>query len=186
MATVHRNVQITPEEYLEGEKYSQVKHEFIDGKVYAMDGVSLAHASIVSNLITTLHIHLRSSPCQVYATDVKVKVGNAFYYPDIMVECDSAADPETYYCEQPIVLAEVLSASTGQRDRTEKRFAYQTIDSLQEYVLIAQDRPDVAVYRRTNAGWDLETLDANDQLRLAAVDLVMPVTELYRGVALPP
>jgi len=187
MATVQRNVQITPEEYLEGEKYSQVKHEFVDGKVYAMVGVSLAHASIVGNLYTALHVHLRGSPCRVYSTDVKVKVkaNKAFYYPDVMVDCSRAVDTETYYCEQPILLAEVLSPSTEQRDRSEKRFAYQQIASLQEYLLIAQDKPEVKIYRRSGAAWDLETLEVNDTLRLAAVDLILPLSELYHDVMLP-
>ncbi len=184
MGTLRHKVRITPEEYLEGEQYSQVRHEYVAGEVRAMVGASRAHSLIAGNLHALLHQHLRDTPCQVHMADLKVGAGEAFYYPDLLVECEQQPELEAQYCERPVLVVEVLSPSTERRDRTEKRFAYQTLPSLREYVLIAQQERRVGVYRRRAdaEGWDLESASGADRLWLASVELHVTLDDLYRGV----
>jgi Uma2 family endonuclease len=172
---------LTVEEYLDGELKSDVKHELVGGQAYAMVGVSRSH-----NLITgALHVALRSHikrPCQAYFVDVKVRVGDDFYYPDVAVTCEPF-DPKAYFITAPLLIVEVLSHSTERTDRHEKRLAYQRLSSLKEYVLVAQDKMQVEVYRRTdNNEWEIERFDERDHLRLESVDLTLPLTEIYQDV----
>lgn len=178
MASVERVVTISPEEYLEGEKHSDIKHEYVAGQVYAMVGASRAHNIIALNLATALRGHLRGRPCQVFMADVKARIDDLFYYPDVMVSCDPA-DRHDYYCEHPVLVVEVTSPSTEARDALEKRIAYQSLASLKEYVLVAQDDIKVRVYRRIVDGWELETCKAGDKVRLTAVGLELPIERIF-------
>lgn len=110
-----------------------------------------------------------------------MRVANAFYYPDVLVTCERT-DTEPYYKTQPILIAEVLSPSTLERDTLGKRVAYQTLPSLQEYVQLEQDRMEIRVYRRTAEGWDLERFEARDVVRLSSVGLDIPIETLYEDV----
>ncbi|MGH8470099.1 MAG: Uma2 family endonuclease [Gammaproteobacteria bacterium] len=181
MPTVQKLAPISPEDYLEGEQHSEIKHEYISGQVYAMVGASRNHNQIAGNLHTALNIHLRNQPCQVFISDVKVRVGEAFYYPDLVVTCDPR-ESRDYYCEYPLLVIEVLSPSTEVRDNLEKRVAYQTLPRLQEYVLVAQDSRDIRVYRRTSEGWELETCTEGDTVHLHSVGLSLPVEAIYEKV----
>ena len=105
----------------------------------------------------------------------------SYFYPDIIVSC-SSADRAKLYRKQPVLLAEVLSPSTERSDRSEKFAAYISIGSLQEYVIIAQDVPQVEIFRRRNA-WQVETLFMADTLKLESIDLEFPVSQLYRRIA---
>ena len=177
MSVKNRLKPLTVEEYLDGELRSDVKHELVGGQAYAMVGVSRAHNLITLALVSAVRPHLHR-PCQVYAVDVKVRVGDDFYYPDLTVTCERF-DPKGYYVTEPVLIVEVLSDST---DRHEKRLAYQRLGSLKEYVLIAQDKAAIEVYRRIEDGWEIERFDERDLLRLESVDMTMPVTEVYRDV----
>jgi Uma2 family endonuclease len=181
MSIVQRRVNITPDEYLEGEQYSDVKHEYVAGRLYAMVGASEPHNLIVGNLHAVLHTHLRGGPCRVLISDMKVRIADSFYYPDVLVCCDEA-DKHPYYKTRPVLIVEVLSPSTEPRDTLEKRIAYQSLASLQEYALAAQDRLEVKVYRRTADGWDLETSTAGDRVRLSSVGLEIPIERIYEDV----
>ena len=140
-------------DYLEAERYSPVKHEYVDGHVYAMTGTSKVHNLIVGNLAGILRNHLWGGPCQVYTSDIKVQAGTRFYYPDVVVTCLPSDDP--YVETNPLLIIEVLSDSTERIDREEKRLAYQSIATLQEYVLVSQDRRKIQLYRRAGEkdGW---------------------------------
>lgn len=184
MSKLQKNVTITPEEYLEGEKYSETRHEYVNGKVYAMVGASKAHNLIAINLVTLLHNHLRGTRCKAFVSDMKVRVDNCFYYPDLLVACDIEKQPE-YYCEQPVLVVEILSPNTRQRDELDKRIAYQSQASLKEYVLIAQDKMEVRIFRRTAEGWDLETCNRGDDVRLTSIELAMPIGEIYEDIYSP-
>ena len=120
----------------------------------------------------------------MFISDVKVRVQGArddrFYYPDLLVSC-TKHEASAYYTEAPVLIAEVLSASTERHDRAEKFYHYRKLDSLQEYVLIAQDLMRVEVYRRAS-GWDLELFGEGNRFRLETVDLELGVEELYEGV----
>lgn len=181
MSILRKNVVTTPEEYLEGEEYSEVKHEYVHGHIYAMVGVSRAHNLLSGNLYAQLHTHLRGTPCRVFIAEMKVRKDNIFYYPDLVVSCHETERHE-YYVEEPVLVAEVLSPSTEARDRLDKRLVYQSIPSVQEYVLIAQDKLEVQIYRRTVEGWDLEMYVPGDSVRFAAVEFVCPIEAIYEKV----
>jgi Uma2 family endonuclease len=181
MSTLTRTASIPPEEYLEGEQYSEIRHEYVGGRVYAMVGSSSAHNLISVNLVTALRNHLRRGPCQVFTADMKIRIGDDFYYPDIMVGCDPT-DRHEYYRERPLLVIEVLSPSTVRRDTLDKRIAYQSIASLEEYLLVSQDMMAIKIYRRAGSGWDLETVGEGDRLVVTAVGLEAPIEEVYEGV----
>lgn len=168
------------EEYLAGELESDIKHELVGGQVYAMVGVSRRHSLIAGTLYAVLHNRLRGGPCQAHISDFKVRIDDIFYYPDVLVSC--GAGGHDYYETAPVLIVEVLSPSTENRDRMEKRFTYQRLDSLKEYVLIAQDKVQAEVYRRIEDGWELERFGERDMLRLETVDLTVPLAEIYQDV----
>lgn len=124
---------LSVEDYLQGELRSDIRHEYVGGRIYAMVGASDVHNLVAMNLASALHQHLAGGRCQVFMSDMKLRlmvVGETiFYYPDIMVCCE-AADRDRYFREQPRVIVEVLSETTARIDRREKLSAYQCIPSL--------------------------------------------------------
>lgn len=171
---------LTEEEYLQGELLSDVKHELIDGQVYAMAGVSKNHERIAINITRLLGNFLMNSPCEPFSADVKVKVGKNFFYPDAMVVCNDQTDNE-YYTESPTILVEVLSKSTRRTDETIKRTAYQSIPNLQEFILIEQDFVDIEVCRRVD-GWRSKHYFLGDQFTLESIGINLSVEEIYHRV----
>jgi len=168
---------MTPEEYLAYEHDKEIRHELVDGYLYAMTGASIRHEEIALNLATTLRMHLRGTPCRVYKGDVKVRVADDFYYPDAFVRCGEIAG-DSYSVTDPLMIAEVLSPSTQRHDRGDKRLAYAKIPSLQEYVLISQDRMQVEVYHpRESSGILLQ--EPQQVLRLPSVGFSITLAELY-------
>ncbi|HXG83870.1 MAG TPA: Uma2 family endonuclease [Pyrinomonadaceae bacterium] len=182
-------LKISVEDYLEGEKVSQIKHEYIDGEVYAMAGTSKSHNRIIGNLIEKLKGQLRGSDCEPFFVDIKVRVEkmNRFYYPDIVVVCGED-DEDDYYAVKPKLIVEVLSPRTSLTDRREKMFAYKEIESLEEYVLIEQERMYAEIYRRREGDgglWDWIEYEADEEIDFASVDFKMPMAEIYAGVQMP-
>jgi Uma2 family endonuclease len=166
------------EQYLAYEQTQSIRHELVDSYLYAMTGSSDRHEEIAVNLVTALQIHLRGTGCRVYKGDLKIRVVDDFYYPDVFVRC-SGERGHPYFKTDPVLIAEVLSPGTQRYDRGDKRLAYFSLPSLQEYVLIAQDRFMVEVYRR-GAVDPCERLErADDELRLESVGLTMKLAELY-------
>ncbi|MGN7610918.1 Uma2 family endonuclease [Magnetococcales bacterium HHB-1] len=172
---------LTEEAYLEGEKTSDVKHEYIDGYVYAMVGAKLNHNRIASTLNRAFGFHLKNKSCDVLQSDFKVKAKNQFFYPDVVVKCDDLTDTHELYTEKPILVVEVLSGSTRKRDKTTKMLGYINIPSLKEYVLIEQDFVDVEILRRTN-GWRSEHFYLGDRITFESIDLTLSVEEIYARV----
>jgi Uma2 family endonuclease len=175
---------MTLEEYLELEKASPRRHEFINGAIFAMNGSSLSHQRIVLNLTMALRNHLNRGPCKVFLSGLLViierRVHEISYYPDVMVDCRPDTR-DTHYLREPKLIVEVLSPSTQLIDSREKLHNYRLIDSLEEYVLIAQDERRVIVYPRAE-GWKprvYRALDAAVELR--SIDLTVPMIELYDG-----
>lgn len=179
MQTALRKPWISPEDYLTHERTSDVRHEYVDGEVYAMVGTSRRHNVIAGNLFATLRSTVRQRGCESYVSDVKVRVeaANAFYYPDLIVTCDPK-DDDPYIVHAPSLIAEVLSDSTESIDRREKRVHYQTIPSLREFVLIAQDRRHIEVYRRTASGWVHEIV-TEGELALESVGTTVALEDVY-------
>lgn len=149
-----RRTNLSEEEYLESERQSEIRHEYIDGEVYAMVGASRPHGLIVNAMAFALTPAARRMGCQLFTSDMKVRleIGDQtlFYYPDLLVTCDTE-DRERYYSTRPCLIVEVLSENTERIDRREKLLAYRTLPSLQEYLLAAQDERQVTVYGRTGS-----------------------------------
>lgn len=174
---------ISEDEYLAAERDGEVRHEFLHGAVYAMAGGSANHNRVTLNLAGRCNMHSHGD-CQTFSSDMKLRLdgGNLFYYPDVMLVCDPR-DDDDFFKTSPCMLAEVLSPSTQLTDRREKWQAYQKLPSLREYLLLAQDRPVVEVYKRVNMRqWGLTVLTEDDSLLLDCLELSIPVRELYRGV----
>lgn len=185
MTAVEKPQLLTVAEYLEGEQHSDVRHEYIGGLVYAMAGTSDEHSFIVGNLHAALHTHLRGKSCRLFMLEAKVRLQAAdddiFYYPDLMVACDPR-DKDRFFKRFPRVLIEVLSESTERIDRREKFLSYTQIETLEEYILVAQDKMEVTLYRRVNQ-WHPEILKTGAQsLLLASIDFSIPLAAIYEGV----
>lgn len=172
---------LTAEEYIEGEQHSSVRHELVGGQAYAMVGASNIHNQIALTLASTLRTHLRGTPCRAYISDMKVRVGEDFYYPDLVVSCAAAAGT-FHFVTDPVLIIEVLSPSTERQDRLEKRLAYARIPSLQEYVLISQEKLQVEIHRRIAEGWELERCGQDDTLQFDSIGLTLPLVDIYEDV----
>ena len=175
-------VYISPEHYLldENDSASGIRHEYVNGDVYAMAGASREHNRVASRLSLRLGVHLAGSRCEVFQSDMKVGIKRKddvrFYYPDIQVSCEHEA--ESYYNTAPCLIIEVLSSSTARKDRIEKLLAYQGIASLQEYVLCSQDTALIEIYRRRTA-WQRERFTDGQSCLLESVGLEISVNDVY-------
>lgn len=175
-------------EYLEAESRSEVRHEYLGGQIFAMAGGSKAHNLITLNIASWLRSQLRGGACQVFMSDMKVKLRAAnqsktiFYYPDVVVSC-STEDQDSYAVNYPCVIFEVLSPGTELSDRREKLVNYQTIDSLQEYVLVSQEEIKVEVYRQDlQRNWTKEILEKEDILVLNSINLSLTMADIYEDI----
>lgn len=176
---------LSVEEYLSGEHLAEIRHEYVDGVVYAMAGTSDAHNTIALNFVANLHAHLRGGRCKIFASDVKARLilsdKEIFYYPDLMVTCDPR-DTNAYFKDFPKVIIEVLSESTERIDRSEKFWNYTQIESLEEYVLASQDKIEVTIFRRST-NWKPEVHRLPDQeLHLASLGFKIQLKAIYQGV----
>jgi Uma2 family endonuclease len=165
---------LSPDEYLSREQSGEVRHEYLGGMIYAMAGSSEAHNLIAGNIFSELRQKLRGGPCKIFIGDMKARLlfgsRDVFYYPDVMVSCDSR-DKDKYFKRFPKIIIEVLSETTEQTDRREKLWNYTQMDSLEEYVLVAQDKVEVTIFRR-DTQWDAETLsNKDDEAELRSVGL---------------
>jgi len=173
-------------EYLDLEKSSDVKHEYLDGEIYAMSGASKRHNLIGNNLNRNLDPHLRGGPCKLFTFEVKVYIEalNTFYYPDLVVACDPD-DSDDYFVKRPVLVVEVESPTTSTIDRREKLMAYRRLPSLREYVILSQDRIGADVFRRDEEGsWLSEQIGPDETLRLESVGVTIPLKSLYEGIEL--
>lgn len=182
--------RMTEEEYLAFEAQSQVRHEFLDGYIHAMVGGTRAHNGIAGNLFVALKQQLKGTACAVFMNDIKVRVAreNSYYYPDLVATCvrEEARLNQGLVLESPCLVVEVLSPSTHQTDLREKWRAYQTLDSLQEYVLLDWRAVRATVHRRAQVGWVRLELVENDFLTLDSVGFSEPLRDIYDGIEFPP
>jgi Uma2 family endonuclease len=181
---------ISPEDYLQLEAQSPLRHEYVAGGIYAMTGASLRHNIIALNLASALRSHLKASPCRVFIEGVKLHVtrDNAYYYPDLIVSCDPRLQTitgDSVAIDQPTVLVEVLSASTEGVDRREKFLAYRKLASLKEYVLVQQEKIEIELFRRQgDVGWEHCVFSAGDELSLISLDFRCALSDVYEGSGL--
>lgn len=171
---------LTEEEYLDTEKASEVKREFVDGQVYAMAGAGYNHNCIAANMLRELSSHLKGTPCATFMADIKVKLGKDYVYPDVLVDCGKMGG-EDYFSTSPKIIVEVLSRSTRKTDTTTKLVRYINLPSLEEYVLIEADIVSVQVLRRSQH-WRPEYFFLGDQVTFDSIGLTLPVEDIYDRV----
>ena len=176
---------LSPEEYLAIERRAEHKSEYADGEAVAMAGASYVHNLIVANVVGALWGRLRGADCAVLPSDLKVKASAKLYYPDVAVVC---GEPEFFDDAQDVVLnptliVEVLSEKTKNFDRGEKFMRYRLLESLRDYILVAQTETHVEHFRRQDELWVLaETRDREDRLVLDSIGCELPLAEVYDRV----
>lgn len=175
---------ITVEEYLAGELTSALKHEYVDGEVYAMAGESKRHNIIASNFVLKFRNNLPNTDCETYFEGVKVRASETtFYYPDVVVTCETDKEDDDYVVKFPCLIIEVLSPSTAQTDRREKLIAYKLIPDLQEYAIVWQDEMRVELHRRQNEGWlTLFFTQPEDEIEFTAINYQTDLSDIYRNI----
>lgn len=180
------NFYISPEEYLEGERVSPIKHEYRRGHVYAMTGAKKPHIVISVNLASLLNNRLRESSCLVLSSDIKVQLeeANCYYYPDVAVTCDERDTSSTEdFILYPSLIIEVLSPSTASFDRGDKFVDYQTASSLQEYVLITQSEIKIECFRLNAEGnWVSQIYREGDTVEFVSANFSCAINEIYQKV----
>jgi Uma2 family endonuclease len=177
--------KLSPEEFLEFERSSGEKHEYLDGVVVAMSGAKRNHNKIVTNLSGLIWQHLRGKDCESYTNDMRVFVPKtgAFTYPDLVVVCGEPEFKDTVpdTLTNPLLLVEVLSDSTEGYDRGTKFQHYRSIQSLREYVLVAQTEARIEKYVKQGDGfWILsEAVGPDAQITFETIDCTIPLAEVY-------
>jgi Uma2 family endonuclease len=190
MAQAAQPLRMSFLEYVAFERTADVKHEYLDGQVWAMAGGTLEHAQLAANMIRELGTRLEGGPCKTFTADARVRVmaTGLSTYPDITVICGpierDPEDPNT--ATNPTIIVEILSDSTEAYDRGDKFVHYRRIASLEAYVLVSQHEPRIEVYRRNaDASWTLEEARPGADAKIAELCAV-PVSAVYAGVALTP
>jgi Uma2 family endonuclease len=180
----------TPEEYLALERHAEFKSEYIDGRIVAMTGASAPHNRIAGSVHAELRARFRNGPCESFIGDMRVQIseGRRYTYPDVVAVCgepkfqDGALDT----LMNPALIVEVLSPTTEAYDRGEKFQHYRMIETLQEYVLVEQDRPLVERFVRHGEFWHLATVSGLEaSLELTSVGCTLPLREIYERVRFP-
>lgn len=181
---------MTEEEYLAFERESEIRHEYLHGEIFAMSGASENHNLICSHTTSSLIIALRGQPCRAYQSDMRVKAGRLYTYPDILVVCGPSqkTDDKPDTLLNPVVIIEVLSSSTEKYDRGKKFLYYREIESLREYVLVSQDSPHVEHFQRQeNNTWlysDVSGLETH--ITLGSVGCTLALADMYEQVTFEP
>jgi Uma2 family endonuclease len=190
MTTV-QDERLTPAQYLEIERRSEIKHEYIDGRMYAMSGANEPHVTIAVNIATSLKNQMRGRDCRVYMADMRVKIdpSGRYTYPDLAAVCGERRfeDAEVDTLLNPSVIVEVLSDSTQAYDRGEKFDHYRKIESLREYVLVTQNSMRVDHYVLRDGQWVFSALTtAEERLAMPSIGCEISLADIYEGVELPP
>lgn len=181
---------LTPQEYLAFEREAEYKNEYVDGEIFAMTGASRRHNLITVNISREISRQLRGRPCEAYAGDMRVRIpGRGYTYPDVTVVCGEPQfeDGHLDTLLNPTVIVEVLSESTERYDRGRKFSFYRTVESLAEYVLVAQDEYRVEQYTKQADGrWLLSDHRSPEEVvELASVECTLALRDVYEKVELP-
>jgi len=162
------------------------RYEFFDGAIHALAGATRNHERVVVNLVSCLQHHLAGSPCEVFGSNLRLccEKTEGGFFPDVSVVCDNADLSDDDMMRRPLILIEVLSASTARHDRTVKRQHYLQIPSLREYVLVDHVRRRIDLHRREGDGtWSRHPSIGDAPLHLASLDLTIPAEAIYARVA---
>ncbi len=187
MSSAAAQTYLSPEEYLAWERKSDTKHEYLRGEIIAMPGASYRHTLLTMNISGELYILLKGGTCEVHTNDLRVRTSpeTSYFYPDVLVVCGEPRleDNTVDILLNPIILVEVLSPSTETYDRGEKFKHYQQIASLQEYILVSQDKIHIEHYIRQGTQWQLtESQLSENVLRLPSIDCELALEDIYRRV----
>jgi Uma2 family endonuclease len=180
----------TPEEYLALERHAEFKSEYIDGRIVALAGAPDPHVTISLNFHAELRACFRGRACRAWANEMRVQIGGGrrYTYPDVVAMCGEKRfiDGVMDTLMNPALIVEVLSPTTEAYDRGEKFRHYRTIETLQEYVLVAQDQPLIERFVRHGEFWHLGTVSGLDaSLELTSVGCTIPLREIYENVEFP-
>jgi len=180
---------ITPAEYLQLERKSEIRSEYIGGRMFAMSGASRRHSLIVGNVYRELSSQMRDRSCEAHMIDMRVKVSPAgmYTYPDIVAVCGEVRLEDEHFDTllNPTVIVEVLSESTEAYDRGEKFAHYRRLDTLRDYVLVAQDKIRIEHFRREGEEWILSEISGPDAaLHLGSIDCRVHLAAVYEKVEL--
>ena len=189
MATPAAQTHLTPEEYIAFERKflpdsEIVRHEYMNGEIIPKHGSNFAHNLIIGNILSELYTDLKGSACVVFANDMRISIPtvNSYFYPDVGVVCEEPRFEDDLFdmLLNPVVVVEVLSPSTEAYDRGEKFAHYRQLTSLQEYVLVAQNKVCVEHYRRQDKQWVLTDFQRLDEiLPLPSIQCELPLQAIY-------
>lgn len=187
MTAIAVQTQLTPEEYLDWERKAPFKNEYLSGQILAMSGASLAHNVITGNIFNGLYNQLVNRDCETYTGKMRVKARpiTSYFYPDVTVVCDEPRFEDDVFDTllNPTVVVEVLSRSTAAYDKGEKFKSYKQLTSLQEYILVSQDRVNVERHFRLGTQWRaIEFQEFADILSLDSIRCELPLGHIYRRV----
>jgi Uma2 family endonuclease len=173
---------VSVEEYLELEKRSDVRHEYVDGVMHAMAGEKRKHNKLARRLVLLLEVLADSKNCEVIMENVKVRTrGTRYRYPDIAISCNPGDDE--YVLENPCFILEVLSGTTEQVDVSKKLEEYTKIPTVQRYVLLEQSSRFALLFKRNNEGWSFETLENDGEIDIPCLETTLTLEQIYAGIA---
>jgi Uma2 family endonuclease len=177
--------KLTPEEYFVWEEKQLLRHEYLNGEIYAMGGGTQNHGRIASNIIFIVKGHLRGSGCQVGNSDCRLNILETkdYVYPDVSVTCDERDRTATQAIQYPCLIVEVLSPSTASYDRGDKFRLYRRNPSLQDYVLVDPEKIAIDLYRKNDLGnWEIFNYQSGDKIELRSIDLSFPIESVYEDI----
>ena len=176
---------LSVEEYLENEQAGDVRHEYVNGYVYALAGASSRHNRVAGNIYVHFWNLSQESTCRSYMSDMKLRIesqGTLFYYPDVMVVCKEN-EPDPYFETEPCILVEVLSPGTRSLDLREKMLAYKSLPSVQTYLIAETERLVVRhISRSADGHWHQEDLTGDGDIALPCLGGTLSLPQIYRGV----
>ncbi len=181
MSLAHGPAPMTLAEFLAWEETQELRWEFDGFTPVAMTGGTVAHEVIQLNLTAALNGRLRGTPCRAYGSNLKIKVADRIRYPDAFVSC-TRINPRATVVDDPVVVFEVMSASTARTDRVEKMREYWDAPSIRRYVLIEQEAISATAYVRDEGRWSGRVLWPGDMLALPEIGIEVPLEDLYEGL----
>jgi Uma2 family endonuclease len=173
---------LSVEEYLELEKTSEVRHEYVDGELIAMAGEKRRHNRLALRFVILLEDALQKRQCELVVEGVKLRTRTTrFRYPDVMISC--APGDDEYFLDNPCFIAEILSDTTAHTDLTKKLDEYKKLPTLERYALVSQSSPFVILYKRVSEHWEVETLDGEGEIDIPCLETKMTLEQLYQGIS---
>ena len=187
MSSQSKNL-LTLEEYLALERKAELKSEYFAGEMFAMAGASRRHNLITANILRVLGNQLLERACNVYPSDMRVKISKIgkYTYPDVVVACgeERFEDEHNDTLLNPVVIIEVISPSTEREDRGRKKFDYFATPSIRQYALIEQDERLIDLYTRTGDGWIDEIIEGDAVLNLSSIGIEVSLDVIYEDTEL--